>query len=80
MDTTTYSPASKKSFVIFLLVVILFLIGVIVYMGMQIQVLKKEIVTPEEAQAALDQLPDNPDADGLSPLDRAKILEGLQPN
>lgn len=75
-----YSAGSQKSFVIFLFVVILGLLGVIGYLWMYIQDLEKEIVTPEEAQAILDQLPDNPDADGLSPRDRAQLLQGLEPN
>jgi flagellar basal body-associated protein FliL len=75
-----HSARSQKSFVIFLFVVILGLLGVVGYLWMYVQDLEDEIVTPEEAQAILAQLPDNPDADGLSPQDRAKLLEGLEPN
>ncbi len=71
---------SHKSLVLFLLIVIVLLLGIIGYVGMYAKDLEEQIVTPEEAQAIIDQLPDNPEADGLSPQDRARILEGLVPN
>ncbi len=78
METPSqYSSASRKSFLFFLFIVILILLGVIGYFGLHIKDLEKKEITSEEAQLALDQLPDNPDASGLSPQDRAKILEGL---
>ncbi len=72
-----YSAASRKSFIVFLFVVVLLLLGVIAYMGMYAKDLETEIITAEEAQSILDTLPENPDATGLSPKDKAGLLQGL---
>ncbi len=78
IDLSKYSPDSKKYFLVFLLFVIVFLLSVIGYMGMQALDLEKQQITDVEAQTILDTLPNNPDANGLTPKDKAKILDELQ--
>lgn len=75
--SSMYSESSKKSFIIFLIVVIFLLLGVIAYIGLYAKDLEREIVTDAEAVVILDALPDNPDANGMTPADKAALLKDL---
>jgi hypothetical protein len=77
MNLSQYSPDSQKAFVVFLLFVIVVLLCFIGYIGLYTKSLEKKIIEPSEAQAILDTLPDNQDANGLSSQDKAKFLNGL---
>lgn len=77
MNLSQYSPDSQKAFVVFLIFVVIVLLCFIGYMGLYTKSLEKEVIEPAEAQAILDTLPDNPDANGLSSQDRANLLNGL---
>lgn len=77
MNLSQYSPDSQKAFVVFLVFVIVVLLSFVGYLGLYTKSLEEKLVEPSEAQAYLDTLPDNPDANGLSSQDKAGILNGL---
>lgn len=77
MDLSKYSPDSQKSFVVFLFFVIVVLLCFIGYIGLYTKSLEEKVIEPTEAQAILDELPDNQDSNGLTSQDKATLLKGL---
>ncbi|MBY0539115.1 hypothetical protein K2P56_01605 [Patescibacteria group bacterium] len=77
MNLSQYSPDSQKAFLAFLFFVVIVLLCFIGYQGLYTKSLEEKVIEPQEAQAILDTLPDNPDSDGLTSQDRASLLNEL---